>query len=62
LRVDDGSGPLDVILAQTLNFNPLSAYSPGVRVDVTGVLVPDPGDFSRWRLKPRGRSDVVIRP
>jgi hypothetical protein len=62
LRVDDGTGPVDVILSRTTNFSPLSQYGVGARIDVTGVLVPDPGDFSRWQLKPRGRSDIVIRP
>jgi hypothetical protein len=60
LRVDDGTGSLEVILSSNLNFTPLSAYAPGARVTVTGLLVPDPGDFSRWRLKPRGRSDIVV--
>lgn len=62
LRVDDGTGSLDIILSASLNFTPLNIYAPGVRIDATGVLVPDPGDFSRWQLKPRGRGDIIIRP
>jgi hypothetical protein len=62
LRVSDGSGSLNVFLARTLNFTPLSQFAIGVRVDVTGLLVPDPTDFSRWLLKPRGRVDIIIKP
>lgn len=62
LVVDDGTGPVEVILSSNINFNPLSTYSPGVRIDATGVLVPNPTDFSRWQIKPRGRSDIVVRP
>ncbi|MCI0435411.1 MAG: hypothetical protein L0271_17470 [Gemmatimonadetes bacterium] len=62
LRVDDGTGTVAVILSSTLNFTPLTQYAIGVKVDVTGVLVPDPLDFARWQVKPRGRLDVVIKP
>ncbi|MGH7502332.1 MAG: hypothetical protein ACREL7_11300 [Longimicrobiales bacterium] len=60
LRVDDGSGRLDVILSENLNWSPINQYAPGARFDFTGLLVPDPGDFSRWQLKPRARSDIIV--
>lgn len=62
LRVDDGTGSLAVILSASLNFAPLNQYAIGVKLDVTGLLVPDPFDFTRWQIKPRGRQEVIIRP
>ena len=62
LRVDDGTGTVAVILSSNLNFTPLNQYAIGVRLDVTGLLVPDPFEFTRWQIKPRGRQDLVIQP
>jgi hypothetical protein len=65
LTVDDGSGPLGVLLSSNINFgnlNQLNAYAPGVRVTLLGLLVPDPLNPGRWILKPRGRPDIAIIP
>ncbi len=65
LTVDDGSGPLRVLLSSVINFgnqNQLNAYAPGVRVTLLGLLVPDPLNPGRWILKPRGRPDITIIP
>jgi DNA/RNA endonuclease YhcR with UshA esterase domain len=58
LRVSDGSGTLEVLLDEDIGF-PVTAYTPGTVVNVTGVLVPISGS-SQWRLKPRQSSDVVV--
>ncbi len=62
LRVDDGTGTVGVVLSSSLNFTPLSQYAIGTRLDVMGLLVPDPTNFTRWQIKPRGRVDLVINP
>lgn len=65
LTVDDGSGPLDVLLSNNINFgnqNQLNSYAPGVRITVQGLLVPDPLAPGTWLLKPRGRPDIAIVP
>ena len=65
LTVDDGSGPLGVLLSANISFgnqNQLNAYAPGVRVTLLGLLVPDPLNPGRWILKPRGRPDIAIIP
>ncbi len=60
LRVDDGSGVLEVILDRLLNITSTidDPLVPGVSVDVTGILVPN-ATGARWQLKPRGRSDLI---
>jgi hypothetical protein len=60
LGVNDGSGRLTVYLSPFVSFDPLTAWVPGVRVDITGLLVPFPGGGG-YQLKPRARSDLVIR-
>lgn len=65
LTVDDGSGPLGVLLSANINFgnlNVLNSYAPGVSVALFGLLVPDPLNPGRWILKPRGRPDIAIIP
>jgi hypothetical protein len=62
LGIDDGSGRAVVLLSDFINFGRLDVYRPGVRLDVTGMLVPDPVTPGVWFLKPRNRSDVVILP
>ena len=61
LNVTDGSGAVTVFLTRNVNFDPPSAYVPGMVLDATGVLVPDPSTAGRWLLKPRGRFDIVVR-
>jgi hypothetical protein len=59
VRIDDGSGLLEVLLDQDSNFQ-FSLYSPGLVLDVAGLLVPISGTSS-WRLKPRQAADVTVR-
>ncbi len=65
LTVDDGSGPLEVLLQSFQSFN-LAALEPDpvVRVtQMTGLLVPFvEGDGStRWQLVPRGGFDIATQ-
>lgn len=57
LTVDDGTGPLDVLLDADLPFVVDEAYAPGGVLAATGLLVAAPG--SRWRLKPRSPMEVA---
>lgn len=59
LTVNDGSGPIEVVLAPTINFNPLGTYVPGVVLDVTGLLTPASGGGG-WFVRPRGRFDLTV--
>jgi hypothetical protein len=61
LRVNDGSGQLEVYLDSIVGFTSLvlPPDTVGARLDILGVLVPT-GPTS-WRLKPRGPSDVAPR-
>lgn len=61
LTVDDGSGPLEVFVHNSLGFNQAErrAMAPGISFDFTGVLVPSTTAQNVWVLKPRTRSDVV---
>jgi hypothetical protein len=52
--VDDGSGPLEVLLWSGGTATAL----PGAIVSATGILVPRDG--GRWSLRPRGASDLEI--
>lgn len=58
-RVDDGSGPLDVVIDQNLGLA-LGIYVVGATLDVTGLLVPASGGAS-WVLKPREARDLVLK-
>jgi hypothetical protein len=58
LSVDDGSGFLEVLLDRDAGFQ-LRQYEPGAVLDVTGLLVPEPGGRA-WRIKPRQQTDVVV--
>lgn len=58
LTVDDGSGPLDVMLDTSVSFNPES-WVPGGTFTGAGVLVPNPTG-SAWRLKPRDRFEAEV--
>ncbi|HKI95660.1 MAG TPA: carboxypeptidase-like regulatory domain-containing protein, partial [Gemmatimonadales bacterium] len=56
LTVDDSTGALNVVFDQNASLT-RTPYVPGVKVDVTGLLVPSgTGD---WVLRPRANSDVV---
>jgi hypothetical protein len=56
LGTDDGSGRIDVVLDDNVNFNP-GPYEPGALLAATGVLVPT--GTGTWQLKPRSASDVT---
>ena len=61
VRVDDGSGVVDVrIRLAGVGFTPEEAaerFTPGARLDVTGLLIPHQGT-SRWRIHPRTGGDL----
>lgn len=58
LTVDDGSGPLTVVVDADINASTTSLV-PGTVVNIGGLLVPEgPGV---WMLKPRSESDLVVR-
>ncbi len=66
LSVDDGSGPLRVLLDSDIRFVtdtlPVdSVYVPGVVIHATGLLVPIPSDTTKWELKPRSNADLEIQ-
>jgi hypothetical protein len=56
--VDDGSGFLEVLLDRDAGFQ-LRQYEPGAVLDVTGLLIPEPGGRA-WRIKPRQQTDVIV--
>jgi hypothetical protein len=65
LTVDDGTGPLEIVLRSFLGSD-ASVFKPdSVRIrDATGLLLPyvtDAGE-TRWRLAPRLLSDLRIEP
>lgn len=57
LTVDDGSGPLQVVMDADAGFN-LSGFVPGATLTATGLLVPTAS--SRWQLKPRTSADITV--
>lgn len=57
LTVDDGSGPLRVVLDVDLVFT-LDPFLPESVTTVTGLLLPDTG--GTWLLKPRARQDIAV--
>jgi len=58
LTVDDGSGPVLVVLDEDAGLS-RTGYVPGVVIDVTGVMVPD--GLGGWVLKPRYNIDLVVK-
>lgn len=58
LHVDDGSGPLTVVLDRDLGLR-LTPFVPGATIDFTGLLIPNTGGAS-WFLKPRAATDTFI--
>lgn len=61
LTVNDGSGPVVVLLDANIGFS-FPAAIIGRHVDVTGLLVPDEQASGRWVIKPRTRTEFTIRP
>jgi hypothetical protein len=64
VRGDDGSGMLDVVFDQHVEFSKSATFDPalltvGRVIDVGGVLVPTGG--ADWQLKPRVRAEVAIK-
>ncbi len=59
LTVDDGSGPLGVLLDQDAPFTSLDPFLPDTVIDATGVLVPTAA--GNWQLKPRSDDDLVVK-
>jgi hypothetical protein len=60
IRVNDGSGILEIIIARSLGLSN-SQFAPNATLNVTGVLVPAPGGAT-WQLKPRGQDDIIVTP
>jgi hypothetical protein len=60
LTVDDGSGPVEVLLDSDVRFEDLTIFVPGAVLDATGVLVPVPGVPGTWQIKPRSNADVTV--
>jgi hypothetical protein len=56
--VDDGSGPVLVVLDGDAGLT-RTPYVPGVVIDATGVLVPT--GAGTWVLKPRNNGDLVVK-
>lgn len=59
LKVDDGSGVVEVFLDRDTQIQLDDPLLPGVRLDVTGTLAPRSGS-KEWRIQPRGRADIQI--
>ena len=57
IRVNDGSGPLDVVFDPNLG-PPIPPAPLGGTLSGNGILVPVPG--STWQLKVRADADVTI--
>ncbi len=60
LTVDDGSGPVEVLLDSDVRFADLTIFVPGAVLDATGVLVPVPGTPGVWQIKPRSNADATV--
>ncbi|UCG85496.1 MAG: OB-fold nucleic acid binding domain-containing protein [Gemmatimonadota bacterium] len=58
VTVDDGSGPLDVVLDGDISFNVGDFLLPGSYIMASGLLVPT--GSGTWRLKPRSASDLEL--
>jgi hypothetical protein len=57
ITADDGSGALEILLDADIAFD-TAGLDPDVKIDVTGVLVPD--GAGAWVLKARGLTDLSI--
>lgn len=58
--VDDGSGPLLVVVKETTNIDTAPILPDSIVDELRGVLVPA-DDMSSWVLRPRFRSDIEMR-
>lgn len=64
LTVDDGSGPVDVVLRFNVPFPAGEDGQPriiGAEMDVTGVLLPSTSATGTWIIRPREPADVSTR-
>lgn len=59
LTVNDGTGPLAVLLDKDVGFADLLPYVPTAAIDATGVLVPS--GSGAWVLKPRADDDLTLK-
>ena len=57
VTVDDGSGPLELLLDARLGYT-TTPFQPGRHVTAAGVLVPD--GAGGWQLKPRELADLLV--
>jgi hypothetical protein len=57
VTVDDGSGPLEMLLDPRLGYS-TTPFQPGRHVTSAGVLVPD--GVGAWQLKPREVPDISV--
>lgn len=60
LTVDDGSGPVDVVLDRQITFFIDLTTVVGQTLDATGLLVPSRTTTGVWVLKPRRNADVAV--
>lgn len=58
--VDDGSGPVRMVLSRNRTWSPINQFVIGATIEGTGVLAPDPAQTSVWVLKPRARTDLLV--
>ncbi len=58
VTVDDGSGPLEVLLDKDVSFAPEPFLVPGADLEVSGLLVVT--GSGAWRLKPRSDAEVKV--
>jgi len=61
LTVDDGSGPLALVLDVDVPFTATDTFTVGTVIDAAGVLLPVPGTPDTWLLKPRSDADLTIK-
>ena len=58
VTVDDGSGPLELRLSNSIPFDTGPFLVPGADVKVSGLLVPV--SAGQWQLKPRLNADLEV--
>ena len=59
MRVDDGTGEVEVIVDTDLGLN-LNNFVEGAVIEATGVLVPTDQQVPRWGMKPRNNQDLRV--
>jgi hypothetical protein len=60
LTINDGSGPLQVLLDRRAGITSSTPILPGATMDATGLLVPRENEPGRWRLRPRSSADIAV--